>query len=83
MGNINWTLTFSLSIRTPQLSPPPLLPFPQGEVEEDFESMTVQAEHINPTMETSFMEIEVRHPSTGFSRPLLPAPSLLPPRFFP
>ena len=32
--------------------------------------MTVQAEHINPTMETSFMEIEVRNPSTGFSRPL-------------
>ena len=45
--------------------------------------MTVQAEHINPTMETSFMEIEVRNPSTGFSRPLLPSPSLLPPRFFP
>ena len=59
----------------PQLSPTPLLPFAQGEVEEDFESMTVQAEHINPTMETSFMEIEVRNPSTGFS----PAPALLPP----
>jgi len=36
------------------------VPLRQGEVEEDFETMTVLAEHINPTMEASFMEIEVR-----------------------
>jgi len=36
------------------------VPLRQGEVEEDFETMTVLAEHINPTMESSFMEIEVR-----------------------
>ena len=36
------------------------VPLRQGEVEEDFETMTVLAEHINPNMETSFMELEVR-----------------------
>ena len=36
------------------------VPLRQGEVEEDFESMALAAESINPTMETSFMEIEVR-----------------------
>jgi hypothetical protein len=36
------------------------VPLRQGEVEEDFETMTVLAEHINPTMEASFMEIEGR-----------------------
>ena len=36
------------------------VPLRQGEVEEDFETMTVLAEHIAPTSDTSFMEIEVR-----------------------
>jgi hypothetical protein len=36
------------------------VPLRQGEVEEDFESMAVLAEQINPAIETSFMEIEVR-----------------------
>lgn len=36
------------------------VPLRQGEVEEDFESMTALAEGINPSMETSFMEVEVR-----------------------
>ena len=36
------------------------VPLRQGEVEEDFESMTALAESINPSMETSFMEVEVR-----------------------
>ena len=36
------------------------VPLRQGEVEEDFEAMTQLAEHINPNLEMSFMEIEVR-----------------------
>ena len=36
------------------------VPLRQGEVEEDFESMTTLAETINPSMETTFMEVEVR-----------------------
>jgi len=36
------------------------VPLRQGEVEEDFEAMTQLAEHINPSLELGFMEIEVR-----------------------
>ena len=36
------------------------VPLRQGEVEEDFETMAMLAENINPSMETNFMEIEVR-----------------------
>ena len=45
------------------------VPLRQGEVEEDFETMTELAEHINPSMETSFMEIEARHTIRSTSRP--------------
>ena len=36
------------------------MPLRQGEVEEDFESMQAAAEQINPSIETGFMDIEVR-----------------------